>query len=329
MELFGEFGMAGTNDSLTFSSRLAEDDPASRYWRPLLTDPQGDFARHYNRESFCFDHGLKGHPLFELDSLIALSHRLPVHTDFAYWSNGGVKVADPWEKGMFKRPTLPETVSGILSNDSILIMKHTEQDPIHGPVLTKLLSTFVDFVGAKFRDDVILGEAMILVASPNRITPYHFDAELNFLLQIKGDKTLNVFDHTRAKQVSDEELEGYFSGHPSSAKYSQHRQALATVYDFKAGQGVHIPCMAPHWVQNGTHLSVALPVNYQRKSVKRIARSHWLNHRLRKLGLAPASPGSSALRDAVKGWSADQLQALRRLTKPKPPTPPWSDWKPD
>jgi hypothetical protein len=33
---------------------------------PTLTDPDGQFARNYNRHHFLFRHGLMGHPLFEL-----------------------------------------------------------------------------------------------------------------------------------------------------------------------------------------------------------------------------------------------------------------------
>ena len=303
-------------------------DPLRQHGRAVLADPNGDFARHYNRQSFCFEHGLKGNPLFELDSLVELSTRLPAHPDFAYWSNGRVSVNDPWEKGMAERYSLQDTIRGIADNNSIVIMKHTEQDPVFGPVLQELLSKFVEFAGTQMRDDVIVGESLILVSSPNRITPYHFDAELNYLVQVTGDKTFHVFDHTTTRQVTDEELENYFSGAPSAARYGETRQAHATVYDLKAGQGVHIPVTAPHWVQNRDNISVALSINYELKSVARRAKSYWLNHRLRKLGLTPSSPGGSAMLDGVKTASAATLQGLRSLIRPAPAARTWQVWTP-
>ena len=306
----------------------AASDPMRMNGKPVLTDPNGDFARHYNRASFQFAHGLKGNPLFELDSLVALSTRLPAHPDFAYWANGRVSVTDPWEKGMEKRQSLQDTIRNIADNNSIVIMKHTEQDPVLGPVLQELLSKFVEFAGAQMRDDVIVGESLVLVSSPNRITPYHFDAELNYLVQVTGDKTFNVFDHTVATQVSDEELEGYFSGAMSAAKYRESNQANATVYDLKAGYGVHIPVVAPHWVQNGNNVSVALSINYELKSVAERAKVYWLNHRLRKRGLSPTAPGTSPWRDGFKRSSASGAQALRALLKPTPPAPTYNVWTP-
>lgn len=319
--------MAGMDESPTTTTVL-NDDPLRQYGRPVLTDPHGDFARQYNRQSFCFEHGLKGNPLFELDSLVELSKRLPAHPDFAYWSNGRVSINDPWEKGMSERYSLQDTIRGIADNNSIVIMKHTEQDPVIGPVLQEILSKFVEYSGAQMRDDVIVGESLILVSSPNRITPYHFDAELNYLVQVTGDKTFHVFDHTKAQQVTDEELEGYFSGAPSAARYGEAKQAHATVYDLKAGQGIHIPVTAPHWVQNGDNISVALSINYELKSVAQRAKSYWLNHRLRKLGINPSSPGRSAMLDGMKAASATSLQGLRGLLKPAPPPPTWQVWTP-
>ena len=47
----------------------------------LLTDPDGQFSRNYNRTPFQFPHGLKGLPLFELPSLVELAKRMPDHRD--------------------------------------------------------------------------------------------------------------------------------------------------------------------------------------------------------------------------------------------------------
>ncbi len=44
-----------------------------------VSDPDGRFRRNYNRVNFMFEHGLSGNPLFELDSLVALTQRLPDH----------------------------------------------------------------------------------------------------------------------------------------------------------------------------------------------------------------------------------------------------------
>ena len=37
-------------------------------------------------------------------------------------------------------------------------------------------------------------EGFIFVSSPGSVTPYHIDPERNFLLQVRGNKTMHMFD---------------------------------------------------------------------------------------------------------------------------------------
>ena len=39
----------------------------------ILSDPEGQFPPTYNRSTFMFRHGLSGHPLLQLPSLIDLA----------------------------------------------------------------------------------------------------------------------------------------------------------------------------------------------------------------------------------------------------------------
>jgi hypothetical protein len=280
----------------------------------ILADPEGAFRRNYNRKTFSFAHGLANHPLFELDSLIQLSQRMPDHGD-TYWSNGKVGVDNRWDVGTSGRMSLQDTIANIATNDSIVILKHTEQDPVHGPVLQEFLSRVVLLAGERMRTDVTIGETLILISSPNRLTPYHMDAETNFLVQVRGAKWFHVFDQEDRGIISDVERELYFAGDISSAVYKEERQKDAVTYDLHAGYGVHVPVGAPHWVQNKNNVSVAISVNYELRSVERLTRIYRMNHRLRRLGLEPRPPGESALADGVKLAAAKVLSRLRSVAR--------------
>lgn len=293
----------------------------------LLTDPEGAFDRHYNRKNFRFAHGLAGHPLFELDSLIGLSLRMPDHRD-TYWSNGKVQVDNRWDAGTAQRASLQDTIANIATNDSIVILKHTEQDPVHGPVLQEFLGRVIQLAGARMHSDVTIGETLILISSPNRLTPYHMDAETNFLVQVRGDKWFHVFDQDNRDVISDFEREQYFAGDISSAVYKQEQQKHATTYDLHAGYGVHVPVGAPHWVQNKDNVSVAISVNYELRSVERLTRIYRMNHRLRRLGIAPRPPGQSALADGLKLATGTALSRLRSWARPQRPDRPTAVWSP-
>jgi len=293
----------------------------------ILADPDGVFARNYNRQHFSFAHGLSSNPLFDLDNLIELSRRIPEHWE-PYWSNGRVKVNQAWEAGTQGRATLQDTIANIAHNDSIVIMKHTEQDPVYGPVLQEFLGRVIDFAGEQMRSDVTIGETLILISSPNRVTPYHMDGETNFLVQVRGDKWFYVYDHADRTLITDEERERYFAGNISSAVYNKDRQKDATAYDLRAGYGIHVPTGAPHWVQNKDNVSVAISVNYELRSVYRLSKIYKMNQQLRKLGITPRPPGTSQWRDGLKYTAARTLASARSLVSKPPAAKPVPVWSP-
>jgi hypothetical protein len=278
---------------------------------PFLEDSDGRFDRYWNRASFFFSHKLAGHPLFELDSLVDLSRRMPKCADYAYWSNGTEGPANQWgARG--KSLSLQATIAGIADNDSLVLIKHAWQDEVYGPVLRSCLSEAVELCGAQMRADVILGNATILIASPNRVTPYHIDWDCNFLMQIAGNKALHVFNGADRTLLTLAELEGFCSGNINSARYQFARERDAAVYHLGAGDGVHVPVHAPHWAQNGNNVSVALSVNYDLRSEQRNADLYRLQHWGRRAGLKTRGAERAGL-----AWHAGALafRSARRLRK--------------
>ena len=161
-------------------------------------------------------HGLSGHPLLQLPSLIDLADRLEKY-DGCYWSNGSVNVTDRWEKGADRRQSLRKTIENIEENNSLVILKFGVHDPIVGPFFREVLATLMRLAGKEMPEDVLVGRATILIASPYRITAYHIDQDVNYLLQVAGDKSFSVFDQTDRTLITDEELERYFNGDESAA----------------------------------------------------------------------------------------------------------------
>ena len=285
----------------------------------ILSDPEGRFPLHYNRSTFMFPHGLSGHPLLRLPSLIDLADRLEKY-DGCYWSNGSVDVTDRWDKGADRRQSLRKTLENIEVNNSLVILKYAIHDPIAGPFFRDVLATLVQLAGKEMAEDVLVGRATILIASPDRITAYHIDQDLNYLLQIAGDKSFSVFDQTDRALITDDELERYFSGDDSAAEFKPDRQTEATVYDLRAGSGVHVPCMAPHWARNGGQVSIAVSCNFDLASVQQLSLIYKTNRRLRSLGISPRSPRDATWSNGAKLWGARTVIAMRGLLRPQAAT---------
>jgi hypothetical protein len=282
----------------------------------MLSDPEGSFPLHYNRSTFMFRHGLSGHPLLQLSSLIDLADRLEKY-DGCYWSNGSAKVTDRWEKGADRCQSLRKTLENIVENDSLVILKFAVHDPIAGPFFCDVLKTIIRLVGPEMAQDVLVGRANILIASPHRITAYHIDSDVNYLLQVAGDKAFAVFDPTDRTLVTDEERELYFSGDESAARFKSDRQNERTDHDLRAGFGVHVPCMAPHWARNGEQVSIAVSCCFDLSSIQRLGLVYKTNHRLRSLGIRPRSPRDETWTNGAKLLGARTAVAIRGLLQPQ------------
>lgn len=265
----------------------------------LPEDVDGVFPSRFGRKTFMFRHGLADHPLFELSSIVRLAERLEKH-DAVFWSNGAVGVSDRWEAGTEGRQPLMATLENIANNNSLVMVRSVVHDQTFGPLMRATLERILDLIGPAIQDDVIGARATLLVASPHRMTAYHIDADLNFLMQIAGKKRFRVHDHTDSTLITTEELERYFSGDANGALYQEDRLGKASLFTLDAGDGVHVPSLSPHWAENGDDVSIAVSFNYDLHSVDRTGRIHKVNRRLRSLGLHPRPPGANRTVDRAK-----------------------------
>jgi hypothetical protein len=328
-------GYDGLEDRRVMRNALVENVPDARLPAPTgeaLLPKNDDFCAKFNRTDFMFDHGLAHHPMFELPALAELAKRVPKYENFVYWQNGRVQVNDKWGANPAKRLSLEETISGIAHNDSLVILKHAEQDPVHGPVLQEILQRIYSFTSPAAQADIVLGESLIFINSPNRKTAYHLDLESNFLLQVAGEKLIHVFDCSDRSLTPHVELENFCGGDHNGAVYKPARESDCHFHHLTPGHGVHFPSMGPHWVQNGDQVSVSININFDLVSVHhRLKRVYRVNRVIRRLGIEPTAPGSSAVRDAVKekisAGVSGVLETVRNV-KGRDPSESYPTWRP-
>lgn len=305
-------------------------------YRRQLLDPahRARFAA-VNAEPFGFRHELASVISLNVSDVMALSDRLPDGEAFKAWQNGITAIDGGWETKPSERLTLAETLAGIETNHSLVVLKHIEQDPVVGPHLRDLLQEVFDCSSSQFRDDVMLGECLLFINSPHRKTAYHFDLEASFLLQLSGTKTVYAWPTGNRDVVPESEIEAYCGqGHLDAGRYKSELDHLAKVYHLEAGDGVHFPSLGPHWVQNGDTVSISINVNYDVRSLHGSAgKVMALNHRLQKLGLRPRKYGISPQVDRVKihTWSAlnNGRRLVRRLSGHPDAADGYPVWRPE
>src|SRR6185503_5966580 len=208
-----------------------------------------------------------------------------------------------------------ETIRRVEECRSWLVLKEVEDDPAYGLLLDACLAE-VRAARAPLGSGMCDPHAYIFVSSPGAVTPYHMDPEENFLLQIRGSKTMSVFDPADRSVVAETDIERFVSGAHRNLAYREDYQRKAQLFDLKPGLALHVPFAAPHWVQNGPAVSISFSITFNSRASMRRLQAHRVNARLRRFGVVPVPVGRSALRDATKQLFSRALfvgEKLRRL----------------
>ncbi len=265
--------------------------------------PSADFASRYNQRPFAFEHQLSGHPLFQLDRLARLGESILSQgnpRNFAHFDGKGVSRSS-YLPNRLAREHAGEAISRISEFGSwVKLTAVQEADAEYDALLTELLTEFEGLVRTPILKEMTWRTATIFIAAPGVVTPYHIDHTPNFLLQIGGEKLVNLFDPSDRSVLTEEEIECFYAGDDSAAQYRDHIQPKAQVFTLKPGVGVHQPMLAPHWVGNGDAPSISLSIAFCQRSLDVQARVYQINHYLRRLGLTPSPYGRSPLKDSAK-----------------------------
>jgi hypothetical protein len=261
----------------------------------LLRLDSDEMHASFGTAAFLVGHRLAGHPLFELPRLVELAQRLP-GTQVEY-NAGDLPVSQDPARTPRNGLSAEETVRRIETCRSWLVLKDVQSAPEYRELLERCLAEVGAAAGLRYMTDK---QAYIFVSSPGAVTPYHMDPEENFLLQVRGHKTMHVWDRGDRSVLSEQELERFFTGAHRNLAFDQSYQRKARSFQLAPGRGVHVPMSAPHWVQNGPQVSVSFSITFQTRASQRRTQAHRVNARLRGWGLEPLPVGRSALRDAMK-----------------------------
>jgi hypothetical protein len=277
------------------------------------------FRTDFDRRPFKITHHLVDHPLLQLPRLIELARSLG-HPILYFRGDHAINQVDEGstEKRTFvdrklARPDLSpvEVLAQIESCRAWMQLRDVGADPQYAALLGQIIEEFrapSELVAA----GLSAPRADIFVSSPGSTTPFHLDEEHNFLLQIRGSKKLSIADGFNPAVLAPERLRAYFRGSGELAPYSQHLEQHSAHIDLRPGEGVHIPPCHPHWVQNGSEVSISLGILWFSDVTARRRHLYRVNSWLERMGLSPSLPGQSALGDSIKAFPLVAKRRLRR-----------------
>lgn len=258
------------------------------------------FESCFGVRPFMVRHHLTKHALFNLPRILELARRLPERS--VEYNAGDVPLTLDPSHTPRTGLSVEKTIRRISECQSWMVLKNIEQDPAYANLLDECLAQ-VHGLSAHLTPGMRDREAFIFLSSPGSLTPYHMDPEQNFLLQIRGEKTIHVFDPADRTVLSQQEIERFCSGAHRNLVFREEYQNRAEEFVLTPGRGVHVPVLAPHWVRNGPEVSISFSITFQTNLSLRNRHVHAFNAGLRRLGLAPAPAGRSALADRIKQFA--------------------------
>ena len=253
---------------------------------------------------FFVEHRLGDHPLFALDRLVELCRMLP--EDRVEYNAGDLPVSVDPDQTPQNGLSPDETIRRIAECSSWLVLKNVECDPAYGALLRECLAPL-----RQWAPDLRGEEGFVFVSSPGSVTPYHIDPECNFLLQVRGTKTVRMYDGRDRDLLTEPELERFYAGAARNLKLAG-SAAEPWTFELPAGRGLHFPVTYPHWVKNGPEVSVSFSVTFRTDASDRREVLYRMHHRLRRLGLKPAPIGTAPRREAMQYGAFRGLRAVKK-----------------
>ena len=279
----------------------------TRAW--ITVDPE-ICAAYFDRKPFHVQHALADHPLFALPRLMELARRLPER--FVEYNAGALAVGVRPDETPRTGLSAAETVRRIAECGSWMVLKRVEQEPAYGALLDRCLDGVAAQAGIAL-PRMLRREGFIFLSSPSAVTPFHLDPEHNFLLQIRGSKTVSMWGRDDRLVLPEAELEKFYAAFVHrNLPWREVFQTTAWVVPLKPGQGLHFPVAVPHWVQNGPEVSISFSITFRSEASEARELIYRANARLRRLGISPRAPGQSILLDSTKRAAFATLSRLKR-----------------
>lgn len=245
------------------------------------------FAALYPLAAGPLRHRLASHPLLSLEALATLGEGLP--PDQVEYNKSLLPVGIAPEDIPANGLGIGETIRTIAANQSWAVLKNVESHPDYAALLASLLGELADIVTPR-TGAMLNAQAFIFISSPRSITPFHFDPEHNILLNIWGDKVMHVWPAGDERFAPAREHERYHGGGHRNLPWQDAFAGQQRSVPLGPGDAVHMPVMAPHYVQVGDAPALSLSITWRSEWSYREAEAHAANAWLRRFGLNPPMP---------------------------------------
>lgn len=276
------------------------------------------FRNNVDLTPFAIQHELPNHPLFQLESIVELSKRLPKEQREYVFAKKEFGTHDNLEQYKHAADnddlSTDELINAIEDQNIVIVLRNVESDEIYGDFVNQCLDSLSKFV-EPVTGPISGRESFIFVSPPKAYTPYHWDPEQNFFMQVRGKKQMAIYDVTDRQILPESALEKYYSEGQLITKCSDELFDNYELFDMNPGDGVYVPVTAPHWVKTLDEVSISVSINFRTPSSIRRARVFRANRMMRRLGLRPfpVSPRADSWNEKLKNSILDVPAKVKKM----------------
>jgi hypothetical protein len=256
---------------------------------------------------------LTDHRLVTVESIARLADRLPAASVEHNLGNLPVVLGSGTPPPRLDQSP-GEVARGIETNGCWMVLKNIEADAEYRTLVDQCLDQVAPLIDQR-EGGMSRREGFIFLSAPGSVTPAHFDPEHNFLLQIRGEKSMNVghFPSDAAKQ-REVEYRRYHGG----GRNIDWEPIDPVEYRLKPGDGVYVPVDQPHWVTVPDNVAVSLSITFYTPALEDERFLHRINGTLRRIGLRPAPIGTRPGLDRSKLVTARALRSIAKRGRRRP-----------
>ena len=265
------------------------------------------------RDPLPLRHTLTGDEHFGLDALADLADALPAGAIETSAVGAGPVAADGLDHvGDYVGEAAGDLVRSFEGQRRSLYFYNVERVAAYRDLVSAALAGIVDDLEVQ-ANEMDPAEGYVFVSGGPATTSAHLDHECNLLLVMQGSKRVHI-----SRTVDDSVHEALEHMHSGGYGTTDRLPADMQCFELGPGDGVYIPPLAVHFVENGDRVCTAFSVVFRHRRTANEVPVYAINARLRRLGLSPNAPGSRTdpLKRGLHRAGRSIAHMRRRLSRP-------------